>query len=101
MPSWLDMSHLHHWLENIVNQLESELADLKIDFQKLDMIYSNSTYCCENQLTAKPCENCTVLKNQVFKNVCKIPRGKANLQVILGSQNCVFGEVGLGYNLVF
>jgi len=39
---------LNNWLVNRVNKLELELADLKHDFENLDMIYSNSTYCCEN-----------------------------------------------------
>jgi len=45
------------------------------------MIYSNSTCCYENQLVAKPCENCTILKNQVkylLKTYTNFTRGKAN-----------------------
>jgi len=59
------------------------------------MIYSNSTYCCENQLDAKPCENDIFLKNQdkyLLKTCAKYTRGKANLEVVHGSQNCVFGN---------
>ena len=57
------------------------------------MIYSNSTDCFRNQSTEKPCENCTVLKNQVkylIKTCARFTRGKANLEVLLGSQLCVW-----------
>jgi len=54
---------LNNWLENRVSQLESETIDLKIDFQHLEMIYSNSVDCSEKHLAIKPCENCTTLKN--------------------------------------
>jgi len=53
------------------------------------MIYNNSTYCCESQLAEKPCENCTVLKNQVkylLKTCAKFIRRKENLKVVVGSQ---------------
>jgi len=45
-------------------------------------------------------KNCTTLKNQVkylLETCAKFIRGKANLEVVLGSQNCVFGKAGLGY----
>jgi len=45
--------------------MEKEIVDLKIDFENLEIIYSNSTDCFRNQPVEKPCENCTVLKNQV------------------------------------
>jgi len=32
-----------------------------------------------------------------LKICAKFTRGKANLEVVLDSQNCVFGKVGLGY----
>jgi len=57
------------------------------------MIYSNSVDCSEKQMAIKPCENCTTLKNHV-KYLLKT---KANLEAVLGSQNCVFGKAGLGY----
>jgi len=91
---------LNSWLENRVSQLELETVDLKIDFEHLAMIYSNSVDCSEKQLTIKPCRNCTTLKNQVkylLKTCAKFTRGKTNLEVVFGSQNCVFGKVGLGY----
>ena len=81
-----------------------QTADLKTDFEHLEMIYSNSTGCFRNQPVEIPCENCSVLKNQVkylIKTCAKFTRGEANLEVVLGSQNCVFGKAGLGFNLSF
>jgi len=92
---------LNNWLKNRVNQLETEIVDLKVDFEHLDMIYNNSTCCSENQLIAKPYENCTLLENKIkylIKTCARFTRGKANLDVVLGFQNCVFGRVGIGYN---
>jgi len=33
----------------------------------------------------------------LLKTCAEFTRGKANLEVVLGSQNCVFGKAGLGY----
>jgi len=33
----------------------------------------------------------------LLKTCEKFTKGKANLEVVLGSQNCVFGKAGLGY----
>jgi len=95
---------LNNWLENRVSQLEKETTNLKTDFEHLEMIYSNSTDCFRNQPVEKPCENCTVLKNHLkylIKTCARFTRGEANLEVVLGSQNCVFGKAGLGYNPSF
>jgi len=95
---------LNNWLENRVSQLEKEIVDLKTDFEHLEMIYNNSTDCFRNQPAEKPCENCTILKNQVkylLRTCAKFTRGKTNLEAVLGSQNCVFCKSGLGYNLTF
>jgi len=65
------------------------------------MIYNYSINCFGNQPATKPCENCTILKNQVkylLKTYAKFTRGKANLEVVLGFPICVFGKAGLGYN---
>jgi len=37
----------------------------------------------------------------LLKTCSKFIRGKANFEVVLGSQNCVFGKAGLGYNPTF
>jgi len=91
---------LNRWLENRVSQQELETVDLKTNFKHLEMIYSNSVNCYEKQLAIKPCENYITLKSQVkylLKTCAKFTRGKANLEVVLSSQNCVLGKAGLGY----
>jgi len=70
---------LNNWLENKVSQLEKEMTDLKTDFEHLEIIYSNSIDCFRNQPAEKPCENCTILKNQVkylIKTCARFTRGK-------------------------
>ena len=84
--------------------MEKEIVDLKIDFEHLEIICSNSIDCSGNQPVEKPCENCKLLKNQVkylLKTCAKFTRGEANVEAVIGSQNCVFGKVGLGYNPTF
>jgi len=79
---------LNNWLKNRVSQLEKVTANLRTDFKHLEMIYNNSIDCFRNQLAEKPCENCTVLKNQVkylIKTYARFTRGEANLEAILGS----------------
>jgi len=52
-------------------------------------------------LVAKPWENCTLLENKVkylIKTCARFTRGKVNLEVVLCSQNCVFGRGRIGYN---
>jgi len=56
---------LNNWLENRFSQLEKEIVDLIIEFQHLEMIYSNLIDCFRNQSAEKPCENYRVLKIQV------------------------------------
>ena len=46
LNNWLQ--GLNNWLENKVSQLGKETADLKTDFEHLEMIYSNSTDCFRN-----------------------------------------------------
>jgi len=79
-------------LENRVNQLEIKIANLKVDFKNLGMIYNNSTCCNENQLVAKCCENCTLLENKVKYLM------KTCARVVLDCQNCVFGRAEICYN---
>jgi len=91
---------LNSWLENRVSQLELGTVNLKIDFEHWKMIYSNSSDCFEKHLAIKHCENLTTLKNKVkylLKTCEKFTRGKTNLEVVLGSQNFVFGKAGLSY----
>jgi len=82
------ISALNNWLKYKVSPLEKETADLKTDFEHLEMIYSNSTDCFRNQSAKKSCENCIVLKNQVkylIKTCARFTRGEENLEVVLGS----------------
>jgi len=68
------------------------------------MICKNSTRDCENQLVSKPCENCFFLMNKVkylLKTCARFTKGKVNLKVVFGSQNCIFGKVGIGCNSFF
>jgi len=37
----------------------------------------------------------------LLKTCAKFTRGKTNVEVVLGSQNCVFGKVGLGFTPIF
>ena len=52
--------------------------------------------------SSKPvdCENCTVLQNKMkylISTASKLSMGTANLNALLGSQNCVFEKAGIGY----
>jgi len=52
-------------------------------------------------LISKPCETCTILENKVkyiLKTCIRFTKGKSNLEVVLGSQNFLFGKVGIFYN---
>jgi len=83
---------LNNWLENRVSQLEKETANLKTDFEHLEMIYSNTTDCFRNQPAEKPCENCTVLKNQVkylIKTCARFTRGEEKSSEIPYKDMCL------------
>jgi len=50
------------------------------------------------------CENCEVLQNKLnylITTASRLSMGTANLNAILGSQNCVFGKDGIGYQTAF
>jgi len=56
--------------------------------------------------SSKPdrCENCEVLQAKekyLVKTSSKLALGTANLNVILGSQNCMFDKAGIGYKPKF
>ena len=89
---------MNNWLENRVKALNEELENSKIDFENLEMLYKNSSCKCDFLV----CENCESLKKKVHylvKTVDKLSKGKSNFKSVLASQNCVFGKVGLGFNL--
>jgi len=94
---------LNNWLEKRVNSLEEELENVKIDFDHLNMIYQSSYNEGEFSKPAK-CENCEVLEAKVkylVKTSSKLAMGTTNLNVVLGSQNCVFDKVRIGFKPMF
>jgi len=89
---------LNNWLEGRVKELEDEVLQLKTDFDHLEIIYKASS----DIDSSKPvnCENCEVLQkkvNYVITIASKLSMGTTNLNVILGSQNCVFEKADIGY----
>ena len=94
---------LNNWLEKRFSSLEEELENVKIDFELLNMIYQSSDYENESSKPAK-CENCEVLEAKVkflVKTSSKLAMGMTNLNVVLGSQNCVFDKAGIGFKPLF
>ena len=91
---------LNSWLENRVKQLKEELLNLKTNFESLEMIYKSSSCSFSKNAKVTNCENCEVLQgkvNYMIKNISKLSMGIANLNVLLGSQNCVFNKAGIGF----
>jgi len=91
---------LNNWLENRVKQLEEELLNLKTDFESLEMIYKSSSCSCSESGKVTNCENCEVSQgkvNYLIKIVFKLSMGTANLNKLLGSQNCVFNKASTGF----
>jgi len=87
---------LNNWLKNRVKSLEEELRKTKEDFENLDFIYKNSTCSCDSKF----CENCENLERKIHYlliTLDKLTTGKSNFEDVLASQNCVFGNAGLGF----
>jgi len=102
LNNWLE--GLDNWLENRVKQLEEELQNMKTNFESLDMIYKSSSCNCYENGKVTNCENCEVLQgkvNYLIKTVSKLSMGTANLNALLGSQNCVFNKAGIGFQKGF
>ena len=96
------MKELNNWLEGRVKKLEDELLKLKTDFDHVEKIYKASS----NFGSSKPinCENCDALQrkvNYLITTASKLSMGTANLNAILGSQNCVFEKANIGYQSGF
>ena len=75
---------------------------MKIDFDHLEMIYKAFSDFDSSKPTN--CENCFVLKkkvNYLITTASKLSMGTANLNAILGSQNCVSEKVGNAYQCGF
>jgi len=89
-------------LEDRVKELEDELLKVKTNFDDLEMIYKASSDFDSSKTTN--CENCFVLQkkvNYLINTASKLSMGTANLNAILGSQNCVFEEADIGYQCDF
>jgi len=89
-------------LEGGIKELEDEILKLKTDFDYLEIIYKASS----DFDSSKPisCENFDVLQrkvNYLITTAFKLSMGTTNLNVILGSQNCVFEKAGIGYQISF
>jgi len=84
----------NNWLEARVKELEDEVLRMKTDLDH----YKTSS----NLDSSKPakCENCEILQkkvNYLITTASKLTMGTANLNAILGSQNCVFEKAGIGH----
>jgi len=93
---------LNNWLEGRVKQLEDEILELKTDFEHLEMIYKASSSLDSSQ--SINCENCEALRNKVnylITTASILSMGTANLNAILGSQNCVFEKASIDYQTGF
>jgi len=93
---------LNNWLEGRVKELEDEVIQLKTDFDHLEIIYKAFS----NIDSSKPVnyENCEVLQNKVnylITTASRLSMGTTNLNVILGSQNCVSEKAGIRYQSNF
>ena len=85
-----------------VKELKDEVLQLKIDFEHLEIIYKASS----NSDSSQPvnCGNCEALQkkvNYLITTTSMFSMGTTNLNVILGSQNCVFEKAGIGYQIGF
>jgi len=75
---------------------------VKTDFDNLEMIYKASSDFDSSKPTN--CENCVVLQNKVnylITTTSKLSMGTANLNAILGSQNCISEKLAFDINVVF
>jgi len=91
---------MNKWLETRVKQLEDELLQVKTDFETLEEQYNSANSNRFNSSKAVDCENCAILQNKVnylISTASKLSIGTTNLNALLGSQNCVFEKVGIGY----
>jgi len=72
--------------------LEKDLNNSNADFENLEMSYQNSSCKCDSSI----CKNCESLQKKVLylvKTVDTISKGKSNLENVLASKNCVFGNL--------
>ena len=89
------MKGLNNWLENKVKTLKEELSHSKNNLENLEMIYQNSSSNC---VYSNFCENYDSFQKKVhylLKIMDKFSKGQSNLEIVLASQNCVFGKTEL------
>jgi len=94
---------LNNWLEETIISLEEDLETVKTDFEHLNMIFQSFKFEGESSKLAK-CENCEVLEAKVkyiVKTSSKLAMGMTNLNVVLGSQHCVFDKAGIDFKPMF
>ena len=73
------------------------MENSKTDFENLEIFYKNSSCKCYSLV----CENCESLEKKVHylvKTLDRLSKGKSNFEIVLASQNCVFGKASLGFN---
>ena len=95
---------LKNWLEGRVKELEDELFKMKTYFDNLEMIYKSAASRDFDSSKLANCADCIVLEkkvNYLIKYASRLSMGTANLNAILGSQNCVFGKACIGYQCGF
>jgi len=93
---------MNNWLENRVKQLEDELLKAKDDFENFEKQLNSAHSSKLNSDKPVDCENCAVLQSKVsylISIASKLSIGTANLNTLLGSQNCVFEKAGNGYQV--
>jgi len=93
---------LNNWLEGRFKQLEDEILELKTDYDHLEVIYKAFSSLDSSQPIN--CENCEALQNKVnylITTAFRLSMGTANLNAIMGSQNCVFEKAGIDYQTGF
>jgi len=76
-----------------VKALEKELHQAKTESVSLELT------CLHESI--KTCDNCKKLQKKVeylLKTLSILPKGRENLETLLGSQNGAFNKNGLGYN---
>ena len=87
-------------MENRVKQLEDELLKAKDDFENLEKQLNFAHSRKLNSSKPVDCENRAVLQSKVsylISIASKLSMGTANLNTLLGSQNCVFEKADIGY----
>jgi len=62
------------------------------------MTYKNSSCKCVDSSFWENCDSFQKKTHYLLKTVDKFSKGQSNLKIVLASQNCVSGKVGLGFD---